>query len=328
MANESKLRLLYIYKILNEMTDESHPLYTVQIMDILKRNYGIESHRTTVAEDVEVLQRFGIDIVKIRSTQSKYFIGNRLFQMPELKILLDAVDSSKTITRSKSRLLATKLLSLTDKFSASALRESMRSGEKVKPENEQIYYIVDAIEMAIRQNKKISFRYFQYNAKKERVLRHNGKEYVFSPFTTVWNGDFYYIIGVTDQHPGVSTFRVDRIAERPKILEENADPMPADFSAEDYLRSTFRMFDSKHETVTLQCENDTLDSLIDRFGEEIDVKPYDENTFLATVDIALSHIFYNWVFGFCGKIHILKPENALIEYRTMLENALESMENE
>lgn len=324
MQNESKLRLLYIQKILNEMTNETHPLSTVQIIEILKKCYGIESHRTTVSEDIDVLQSFGVDIVKIRSKQSKYFIGSRLLQTPELKLLLDAVDSSKTITRKKSKLLIAKLLSTTDKYTASALRESLRAGERIKPENEQVYYIVDAIETAIRLNKKIAFRYFRYNEKKERVLRQDGEEYIFSPYTTVWNGDYYYMIGASEKHSGVSTFRVDRVAERPRILEQDSDPMPAEFSAEAYLRSTFRMFDSKHETVTLQCANDTMDSLIDRFGEELDIQPCDEETFLATVDIALSHIFYNWVFGFCGKIRILAPTTAQEEYKTMLLTAIKN----
>lgn len=326
MANEGKLRLLYTQKILTEMTDEAHPLSTMQIMNILKKQYGVEAHRTTIGEDIGVLQRFGVDIVKIRSSQSKYFIASRLFETPELKILLDAVNSSKMITRSKSRILTAKLLSITDKYTASALRKGLRNGEGVKTENEKIYYIVDAIESAIQQNKKVAFRYFRYNEKKERELRHGGERYVFSPYTTVWNGDFYYMIGTSEKHSGVSTFRIDRISERPEILDEPADPMPPGFSAQSYLRSTFRMFDSRHETVTLLCANDTMDSLIDRFGEEIDVKPYDEDSFLATVDIAISHIFYHWVFGSVGKIRIYAPESVRNEYKEMLIIALNNTE--
>jgi len=324
MVSESKLRLLYIQKILSEMTDEIHPLSTVQIMNVLKKKYGIDAHRTTVGDDIETLQQFGVDIVKIRSTQSQYFMGSRLFETPELKILLDAVDSSKLITRTKSRLLTAKLLSMTDKYTASSLRDGLRAGERVKSENEKIYYIVDTIEVAIRENKKIAFQYFRYNEKKERELRHDGEIYVFSPYTTVWNGDYYYMIGVSEKHAGVVTFRIDRIAEQPKILDETAEPMPPEFNADSYLRSTFRMFDSKHETVTLQCANDTMDSMIDRFGEEIDVRPYDETSFQATVEVALSHIFYNWVFGFGGKVRLLAPDSARQEYRHLLATALET----
>lgn len=323
MENTNRLRLLFIQNILSEKTNEEHPITIAQIIALLESRYGIVAHRTTVSDDLQVLQEAGMDIVKVRSTQSKYFLAGRQFEVPEIKILLDAVLSSKMLTENKSIALSEKLLSLTDCHTAAALRQGLRSIEGDKPANEKIYYIIDAITRAILRRKKISFHYFRYNEQKERVLRHEGESYVFSPYTLVWNGDYYYLVGISARHEGVSTFRVDRIAECPVILEEEAAAMPAGFDISRYLQQTFRMFDAKHRTVRLLCANDTMDALIDRFGEDITAEAYDKNTFIATVDIAVSHIFYNWIFGFCGKIRILSPQDVQETYKQMLRDALD-----
>lgn len=325
MEHENKLRLLYIQKILTEMTDEFHPLSTSQIIEILRSKYGIQAHRVTVGEDIEALQSFGEDIVKVRTTQSKFFLGSRKFESPEIKILTDAIISSKMLTPYKSEILIAKLMSLTDSHTSDALSKNLYSASQHKTANEKIYYIVDAIETAINENKKITFRYFSFNEQKQRVLRHDGKPYIFSPYTTVWNGDNYYMLGVCESHPGVSVFRVDRIAERPQIINCKSDPIPDDFDLNSFMRAAFKMYDDKRETVTLLCRNDTMDAIIDRFGEQIEVKKYDGESFTAKTEVALSRVFYNWIFGFAGKVSILSPTAAREEYKTLLLNAIASI---
>lgn len=325
MEHENKLRLLYIQKILTEMTDEFHPLSTSQIIEILRSKYGIQAHRVTVGEDIEALQAFGEDIVKVRTTQSKFFLGSRKFESPEIKILTDAIISSKMLTPYKSEILIAKLMSLTDSHTSDALSKNLYSVSQHKTANEKIYYIVDAIETAINENKKITFRYFSFNEQKQRVLRHDGKPYIFSPYTTVWNGDNYYMLGVCESHPGVSVFRVDRIAERPQIINCKSDPIPDDFDLNSFMRAAFKMYDDKRETVTLLCRNDTMDAIIDRFGEQIEVKKYDGESFTAKTEVALSRVFYNWIFGFAGKVSILSPAAAREEYKTLLLNAIDSI---
>lgn len=325
MEHENKLRLLYIQKILHEMTDEFHPLSTSQIIEILRDKYDILTHRITVGEDIEALQAFGEDIVKVRSTQSKYFLGSRKFESPEIKILTDAIISSKMLTPYKSEILIAKLMSLTDSHTSDALSRHINSASQTKTANEKIYYIVDAIETAINENKKIKFRYFSFNEQKQRVLRHDGKPYTFSPYTTVWNGDNYYMLGVCDSHPGITVFRVDRIAECPEITDCESEPVPDDFDLNSFMRAAFRMYDDKRETVTLLCKNDTMDAIIDRFGEQIEVKQYDGESFTAETEVALSRVFYNWIFGFAGKVSILSPAEAREEYKTLLKNAIDSL---
>ncbi len=323
MENESKLRLLYTGKILFQLTDENNPLSTVQIIDILKDEYGISAHRTTVAKDVDILREYGVDICKIESTQNKYFIANREFEMPELRLLMDAVASSKFMTDKKRRKLEAKISKLASVSQAAELKSSIFIGQPTKTDNEKIYYIIDTINEAIRLSKKISFQYFQYDANKCRVLKNDGEEYVFSPYTLVWNGDFYYAVGYSDKHGDMGSFRVERIADIPQILSEDATVHPQDFDITGYLKTLFRMYNSEEIEVSLLCHNDTMNSVIDHFGIDIPVVKCGEDYFSTKVIAPASPIFFRWVFGFGGDIRIEGPEEVRNKYSEMLKNALD-----
>ena len=248
----------------------------------------------------------------------------RTFDTPELKLLIDAVESSKFITSSKSRELVEKISSLTSEHVAAALKRNVSCEGRIKPGNEKVYIILDTINDAINKNKKISFQYFQYNVKKEKKLKHNGKPYVITPLHLVWNGDCYYMVGVYDYQQRLGSFRVDRIAKQPLILEEDGTPAPEDFNIDQYINTTFRMYNSEHEEVELICDNDVMDAIIDRFGEDVTTYANDMTSFRAVVNIAISHVFYSWVFGFGGKVRIKGPENIKAEYEEMLHKAVES----
>ena len=171
MENEGKFRLLYICKILYELTDENNPLSTVQIMDILKNKYGISSHRITVGNDIEILREFGIDIYKIESTQNKYFISSRAFELPELKLMIDAIESSRLITKSKTKKLIDKISELSSINQAKTLKRNTHTDDRLKPKNEKIYYIIDTINEAINTNHQISFKYFKHDVNMQKQLR-------------------------------------------------------------------------------------------------------------------------------------------------------------
>ena len=196
---ETKPRILYLKKILEERTDEEHPLSTTQLINILADEYGISAHRTTVAKDIAALQEFGIDIVVIHSTQSKYFVASRKFELPELKLLIDAVESSKFITTKKSDALIEKIHTMTSPGQVSKLKRNNYAVKRVKPDNEQIYYITDAINDAINAGKQISFQYYDYTGLKKKVLKNKGEVYKFSPYKLLWNGDNYYVLGYSDR---------------------------------------------------------------------------------------------------------------------------------
>lgn len=324
MENNTKSRLLYVLKLLEQYSDEEHPLTTADLLSMLMDKYGISTHRITLKTDIETLQSFGIDIEVINSSQNKYYISNRLFELPELKLLIDAVESSKFITASKSKELVQKICSQTSESKRAALVRNVSCEGRIKPGNEKIYYIVDCINEAINRNKKISLYYFKYNVRKEQKLRHEGKPYVITPLHLVWNGDFYYMVGVYDYQQRIGTFRVDRIAKCPEILEEDGTPAPDNFDIDDFINTTFRMYNSDHEEVELICDNSVMDSIIDRFGEDVTTYAYDMTSFRAVVNVAVNHVFFSWVFGFGGKVRIKSPSEINEKYRAMLTEAIEA----
>ena len=323
MDNDSKLRPLYLAKILYEQTDEEHYLTTVQLINILEEKYGISAHRQTIKSEIELLRKFGIEIEEVKSVQNRYNICSREFENSELKLLIDAVESAKFITARKSKELVAKLSSLAGDYGAEKLKRNVCCEGRIKSDNERIYIIVDTINEAINEGKKISFPYFQYNVKKQHQLKHDGEAYVLSPLHLVWNGDFYYLVGVAEDNT-IRNFRVDRIAKYPTILEENSSQAPEDFNIDDYINTTFRMFNAEHTDVELLCDNDVIDSIIDRFGENIKITEAATENFKITVNVATSHIFYSWIFGFGGKVKILGPDAVREEYVAMLDKARES----
>lgn len=323
MDNDSKLRPLYLAKILYEQTDEEHYLTTVQLINILEEKYGIKAHRQTIKSEIEILRKFGMEIEEVKSVQNRYNICSRDFENSELKLLIDAVESAKFITAGKSKELVAKLSSLAGDFGAEKLKRNVCCEGRIKSDNERIYIVVDVINEAINSGKKISFPYFQYNISKHQELKHNGESYVLSPLHLVWNGDYYYVVGVAEDN-SLRNFRVDRIAKCPMLLEDDSIQAPEDFDIDDYINTTFRMFNAEHTDVELLCDNDVIDSIIDRFGTDIEITAVATENFKITVNVATSHIFYSWIFGFGGKVKILGPEKAKDEYFDMVKKAVEN----
>lgn len=324
MTSDNKARLLYVLRLLEQYSDEDHPLSTMDLLSMLSEKYGISTHRITLKTDIETLQSFGIDIEVKNSSQNLYYISSRQFEIPELKLLIDAVESSKFITEKKSEVLVSKLTSFVSEHQAKQLKRNLCTTDRIKPSNELIYYIVDAINEAINTGKKISFHYYEYNVKKEKKLKNGGKPYILSPYSLVWNGDFYYVVGYSEKHKDVCVFRVDRILKAPNILKNDAVPQPSDFNIADYTKSVFQMYGSSECEVTLRCDNSLMKYIIERFGEDVHTTAYDMTSFRTIVDVELSPTFYSWVFTFGDKVQILTPEHAKREYCEMLNAALKA----
>lgn len=314
MKNESQQALLLLRQYLHQHTDEQHP---VSVTDILAfwQQHGIQAGRKSVYTDIELLQNAGMDIVCVKSSQNRYFVGQRLFELPELKLLVDAVESSRFITEKKSTALIKKLGHLTSTAQAEQLNRRIYMGGTPKPENESIYYNVDTIHNAVQKKQQITFRYFEYTPKKEKILKHDGYKYRFSPYAMIWNRDCYYAVGWSEKHGKIAQFRVDRMtAVEP--LEHTAVQTP-DFDPAEYVRKVFGMYPDNLCTVELLCDNEVMRSVIDRFGENVRTETVDEQHFRATVEVAPSPPFFSWVFTFSGKIRIVSPVAVLEEMRDM-----------
>ena len=314
MKNESQYGPLLLRQYLYQQTDEQHP---VSVTDILAfwQQHGIQAGRKSVYTDIELLQNAGMDIVCVKSTQNRYFVGERLFELPELKLLVDAVESSRFITEKKSTALIKKLGHLTSTAQAEQLDRRIYMGGTPKPENESIYYNVDTIHNAVQKKQQITFQYFEYTPKKEKILKHDGYKYRFSPYAMIWNRDCYYAVGWSEKHGKIAQFRVDRMtAVEP--LEQTA-VQTLDFDPAEYVRKVFGMYPDNLCTVELLCDNEVMRSVIDRFGENVQTETVDEQHFRATVEVAPSPPFFSWVFTFSGKIRIVSPAAVLEEMQDM-----------
>lgn len=324
MENKTKLRLLYLYQHLLQYTDAEHKLTTPQLIEILDKQYGIEVNRNTLANDFKMLEQAGIKFEVVHSQQNQYYYDGRVFDVAELKIMIDAISSSKFITEKKSHDLIEKLLTLTTEYRASQLRRHVHVEGRVKSDNERGYYIVDIINEAIERGCKVKFQYADYSPKKRKVLRHDGEFYVVSPYSLVWDGDYYYVIGFSEMRGKVQNFRLDRIYRSPDLLpDEPIIPAPRGFNLAEYTKEVFRMFGTDSPVkVPLLCKNYIMNAVIDHFGTRIPVEEVDKEHFKITPLVCPSPTFYRWVFGWNGDMQILDPESVIEEYRAMARKAL------
>ena len=314
MQNDPRSRILLLLQLLLKQTDEHHYATGADILRFWE-THGIQTTRKNVYSDIQLLMDFGLDVICIKSTQNRYFVGSRLLELPELKLLVDAVESSHLITEKKSTALIEKLGHLTSRHNAALLNRPVYMDGTAKPDNEAVYYAIDAIQTAIHKQRAISFQYFEYTPKKEKVLKHKGYRYGFSPYVLIWSRDFYYAVGWSEKHGKLAQFRVDRMT----AIQDSDAPYIADpsFDPASYIREIFGMYHDMPQRVTLLCENRTMRNIIDHFGEDVDTEVVDANHFRATVDVAPTPPFFSWVFTFGGAIRIEGPGEALAKMRDM-----------
>lgn len=306
---QSNIRIIELLRFLYQQTDEAHAVTVSEMIECLKSK-GIPSVRQTVYTDLEALDTAGIDIVQIKSTQNRYFIGSRIFEYPELKMLVDAVASSKVISAKKSQALIQKLGQLTSNQQAEQLQRLASLSSRVKPHNEKVYYIIDSIQTAILDQHQISFQYYEYTPEKKKILKHDGYRYILDPYALEWKNDHYYLIGYSHKHKGIAHFRVDRLTSV-EPLDSKFQPMP-DFDVAAYTNKMVDMFAAEHaEQVKLLCSNELMRVIIDHYGEDIEISPYDDTHFTVIIEVNPSGTFYGWVFKFMGKIRILSPQSCV-----------------
>ncbi len=316
-ANQ-KAKLLYLAKILLENTDEDHTLSIAQLIEALS-DYGISAERKSIYSDIEELNLFGLDIESIKTKEhTGYYIACREFELPELKLLVDAVQASKFITHKKSEELIGKISRLASRHQAHELERQVVVMGRIKNINESIYYNVDYLQNALWQKKPVTFSYFDWNTDKERVLRHNGEKYTVSPYALTWDDDNYYMIGFDSKEKKTKHFRVDKmlsisILDSPREGEEEF----FGFDPAKYSKMHFGMFGGEEEYVTLLCDNRLSGVIIDRFGQDIVITKRGDK-FETVVRVVTSPQFFSWIFGLSGAVTVTAPEKVKEKYKKML----------
>lgn len=312
-SSNQKLKLLYLLKTLMEKTDTEHTL-TVPEMILELNRYGINAERKSIYDDIESLKTFGIDILCRKSKAYGYYIASRSFELAELKLLADAVASSKFITEKKSKELIKKIGSLTSSHEAKQLVRQIYVNGRVKAMNEKIYYNVDLINQAISSRKQISFKYFEYTIDKKKRYRNNGNKYVASPYALTWDDENYYMISYYEKYYGITHFRVDKMED---IEVTASECYHEEINIVEYTKKIFSMYGGEEETVKIQFDNSLLGVVIDRFGKNTVMHKVDENSFIAILKVEISPPFWGWIFQFGNKIKIVSPESVkerFIEY--------------
>ena len=322
---DQKLRTLYLMEILLERTDEEHMLNASELCAILDQEYGISTDRRTIYTEMEILDKFGLDIQQRKGKKPGYYIGARDFELPELKLLVDAVQSSKFITEKKSKELIQKLEKLCCKTDAAMLSKYVFIVNRPKTENETVYYNVDYIHNAIYENKEITFQYAEWTVKKEFKLKKNGAFYVVSPWALTWDDENYYLVAYDATVGIIKHYRVDKM-QHTEILktDRKGEESFKNFDLAAFAKKTFGMYGGVDAEVTLECRNELAGVVIDRFGHDVWLIPQGEEHFKAKVLVSVSSQFFGWITGIGSSMKITGPEHVKQQYKEYLLNVLQN----
>ena len=316
-SDKQKLKLMYLIKLFEERTDVSHGLSMTDIIEALSEE-GITAERKSIYADISALNEFGFDIVKDNEGKAcVYKLVERDFEIAELKLLVDAVQSSKFITESKSNKLIKKIEGLASNNEAKSLHRQVYVANRIKTTNESVYYNVDDIQKAISENHKVSFQYFQWNPNKEKELRHNGMRYEISPWALTWDDENYYMVGYDSKERKIKHYRVDKMLKI-EIMADSKREGKALFKDMDmavYSKKIFGMFGGVEETVVLECKNGISGVIIDRFGTEVDIIKRATDSFTVRVNVQISPQFLGWVFSVGENIKIISPDSVIERMR-------------
>ncbi len=314
-SSNQKLKLLYIVKYLMQNSDEEHPVSTAEIIGELANN-GISAERKSIYDDIEALKLFGLDIIQLKGKNGGYYIGERDFELPELKLLVDSIQSSKFITQDKTYKLIKKIEGLASVYDGQLLQRQVFVTNRVKSMNESIYYAVDVISDAITQNRKIRYKYFEYTVEKTHRYRHDGAFYEVSPFALIWDDENYYMLAWDSDSEKMKHYRVDKM-EKVSLTdcerEGTKEFEKVDMSA--YTKTVFGMFGGEEQKVKLRFANHLVGAVLDRFGRDTIIIKDGNEHFVFTVNVVVSQQFLAWVFGFGNEAEIISPDEVRKEMK-------------
>ena len=315
-GNNQKFKLYRLAQIMQAQTDDEHYITMPEIMKSLAQ-YEVTADRKSIYADLRDLSVLGVDVEgEPVGNRYHYHVVNRAFELPELKLLVDAIQSSKFITEKKSNALIKKLETLVSKYDAQKLQRQVYVSGRIKTMNESIYYTVDAIHNAISENKKIKFQYYQWNVKKEMELRHNGAWYHISPWGLSWDNENYYLVGYDSAAQKIKHYRVDKMLHI-KLSNESREGKEhfKKLDMADYAKKSFGMFGGKEQKVKMLVKNNLAGVIIDRFGKEVMMIPADEEHFTVNVDVHVSRQFLGWIFSLGEDIRIVGPDEVVEEMK-------------
>ena len=320
-SDNQKLKIFYILDYLQRNSHEAHPVRAAELIEMLYKQYSIVCERKTIYSDIAALQDYGIDIVSIPGKSGGYYIASRNFELPELKLLIDAVQSSRFLTEKKSRELIEKLCNQCSVHDAKLMRRDVLVSGRVKSMNETIYYNVDRIQEAIAEGKQITFRYFDWGIDGRRHYR--DKSYAASPYGLCQDNENCYLLALSDRH-GITSYRVDRMADI-QLLVDSRVPCPelTGRNLNEHANRLFQMYAGEAADVKMRFHKSLVNVVIDRFGKDTMLIPDGDEHFVFTVRVAVSPMFLSWVIGFGAKAKILYPDSVVDACKKMCLEALE-----
>ena len=326
-AQETKLRLLYIWQILSEETDEDHILSAASLIDLLSRRHDVTADRRSIYSDIDTLKEFGVDIVTVKGADHGYYIAGRDFELAELKVLADSVQVSKFITRKKSEDLIKKLKLLTSVHQGKQLQKQITLLGRPKATNETIFYNVDAIHTAIYKNRQITFQYAEWTMKKSLSVKKGGSLYHVSPWALIWDDENYYLVAYDHAAEEERHYRVDKM----KNIEALDDPREGEkimkkFDAAAFGKRTFGMFTGKNEDVVLSAPVRMAGIFLDRFGRDIMLIPDGKERFHVSLPVTVSPQFFGWTAALGSEVAIERPSYVKDQFTAYLKNILQTYE--
>ena len=322
-GKNQKMKLYYLAKIMLQRTDDEHGLGIMQIKKLLEE-YGVTADRKSLYDDMDALREMGIDIICERSGKDYFYhVGSKHFDIAELKLLVDAIQSSKFITAKKSDDLIKKLTSMASRYEAEQLNRQVTVRGRVKNMNESIYYSVDDVHRAIAENRKIKFEYMTWTPDKELVKRRE-EPYVVSPWALTWDDENYYLIAYDEDADRIKHFRVDKI-KKVRVLDElrAGKSKFKEFDLAKYAKMNFGMFGGETVNVKIAFANEMVGVFIDRFGRDISIRPSKTKGWSETnVDVCMSSQFLGWIFALGPNVKILGPKAVVKEFKAELEDRM------
>ncbi len=320
-SDNQKLKILYILDYLQQYSHEDHPIRAAELIQMLEQNHNILCERKTIYSDIAALQDYGVDIISIPGKNGGYYIASRNFELPELKLLIDAVLSSRFLTEKKSRELIEKLCNQCSIHDAKLVRRDVLVSGRVKSMNETIYYNVDTIQEAIAQNKSIRFRYFDWGLDGTRKYR--SKDYEASPYGLCQDNENCYLLAMAQRH-GITSYRVDRMSDI-RITEDPRLPCPelTGKNLTAHANRLFQMYAGDSFIVKMRFHKSLINVVVDRFGRDTMLIPDGEEHFVFTEEVAVSPIFLSWVMSFGNKARILYPQQVIDRFCAMCREAME-----
>lgn len=321
--NCQKIKLLKLMELLRQETDENHPITTSEICRRLGE-MGISCERRTVGKDMKALQEQGFEIMsELKGHENSYWISDRSFELPELKILMDAVQAALFIPADKTEELLAKIAALGGSHQAELLQGNLVRFNDRKHSNRSIFYSVQAIEDALQAKKKISFRYFDLNENLEKVYRMDGGRYLADPVALIYDDNNYYMTSYSAKYEHLVSYRVDRMdqvcVEEEPICEETASQSS---KSPELVMQAFRMFQGERRDITLRFHDRMIGVLYDKFGEDLKITRLDSKTCEAHVTVQISPPFWSWLFMLSRDLQLVAPDDLVEQYASRLEDAL------